>query len=264
MRIGVVHVTTEEASGPYTALISANLEKVKADRTEIVHRYVSHTRRATDTAIAYPTLLNKVDIVAQIVNLANEGVDGVFVACSGDPGVDEARTLVDIPVVGPMEATLGLVCGYGRRFGIVTVADSTWSAYMKNMVDAYGIAGRFVGLRTLDTPTAVVFTKGFEEPDMVGKEIAAKALELVVDSGAESITMGSAGLSTFASACGVFQVEPHGVPVFDTMCVGLKMAELRVDLQQRLGVPAVGCSGWYGSFSAKDRERVDGLFAWSR
>ena len=172
MRIGVVHVTTEEASGPYTGLITANLEKVKADGTEIVHKYVSHVRRATDTAIAYPTLLNKVDIVAQVATLADEGVDGVFVACSGDPGVDEARTLVDIPVVGPMEATFGLVCGYGRRFGIVTVADTTWSAHMKDMVDAYGIASRFVGLRTLEIPTAVVFTKGFEEPAMVGKEIA--------------------------------------------------------------------------------------------
>lgn len=264
MRIGVVHVTTEEASGPYTALITANLEKVKANGTEIVNRYVSHVRRATDTAIAYPTLLNKVDIVAQIVTLAEEGVDGVFVACSGDPGVDEARTLVDIPVVGPMEATFGLVCGYGRRFGIVTVADLTWSAHMKDMVDAYGIASRFVGLRTLEIPTAVVFTKGFEEPQMVGKEIAARALELVEDEGAESIIMGSAGLSTFASACGLFQVEPYSVPIFDTMCVGLKMAELRVDLQQRLGVPAVGRSGWYGAFSAKDRDRVDNLFAWAR
>jgi allantoin racemase len=264
MRIGVVHVTTEEASGPYTALITANLEKVKAPGTEIVNRYVSHVRRATDTAIAYPTLLNKVDIVAQVVQLAEDGVDGVFVACSGDPGVDESRTLVNIPVVGPMEATFGLVCGYGRRFGIVTVEDLTWSAHMRDMVDDYGITSRFVGLRRLHTPTAVVFTKGFEEPEMVGKEIIARALELVEEEGAESIIMGSAGLSTFASACGIYQVDPYSVPVFDTMCVGLKMAELRVDLQQRLGVPAVGRSGWYGEFSPKNRERVDSLFAWQR
>ena len=107
------------------------------------------------------------------------------------------------------------------------------------MVDDYGIASRFVGLRSLEIPTAVVFTKGFEEPDMVGKEIISRALELVEDEGAESIIMGSAGLSTFAvSACGLYQVDPHSVPIFDTMCVGLKMAELRVDLQQRLGVPS--------------------------
>lgn len=265
MRIGVVHVTTEAASGPYTDLITANLEQAKADGTELVHQYVSHMRRAADTAIAYPTLLNRVDVAARVVSLAEDtGVDAVFVACSGDPGVDEARTLVDIPVVGPMEATIGLACGYGRRFGVVTVYDLTWDAHMKDMVDQYGISSRFVGTRRLDTPTPVIFTKGFEDPEVVGKEIAAKALELVEQEGAEAILMGSAGLSTFASRCGIKKVDPYDVPVFDMMCVGLKMCELRADLQKRMGIPPVGRSGWYGSFSKKDRERVDTLFGWQR
>ena len=264
MRIGVVHVTTEAASGPYTDLITANLERVKSDGTELVHQYVSHMRRAADTAIAYPTLLNRVDVAARVVDLESQGVDAVFVACSGDPGVDEARTLVDIPVVGPLEATIGLACGYGRRFGIVTVYDLTWDAHMKDMVDAYGVSGRFVGTRRLDTPTPVIFTKGFEDPEVVGKEIAAKALELVEQEGAESVIMGSAGLSTFASRCGINKVDHYEVPVFDCMCVGLKMAELRADLQQRMGIPPVGRSGWYGKFSTKDRERVDALFGWER
>lgn len=264
MRIGVVHVTTEAASGPYTDLITANLERSKAEGTVLVHQYVSHMRRAADTAIAYPTLLNKVDVVARIVALADDGVDAVFVACSGDPGVDEARTLVDIPVVGPLEATIGLACGYGRRFGIVTVYDLTWDAHMRDMVDAYGVSTRFVGTRRLDTPTPVIFTRGFEEPEMVGKEIAAKALELVEKEGAESIIMGSAGLSTFASRCGITKVDPYDVPVFDCMVVGLKMCELRADLQRRMGIPPVGRSGWYGRFSPEDRVRVDTLFGWER
>jgi Asp/Glu/hydantoin racemase len=264
MRIGVVHVTTEAASGPYTELISANLERVKSADTEIVHKYVSHMRRATDTAIIYPTLLNKVDIVTQIVALADEGVDAVFVACSGDPAVDESRTLVDIPVVGPLEATMGLACGYGRHVGIVTVADLTWAGQMRSMAEMYGLGDRFVGVRRLQTPTMEIFTKGFEQPELVGEEIAARCLELVEIDGAESIIVGSAGLSTFASRCGLSRVEPYDVPIFDCMCVGLKVAELRASLQLKLGVPAVGRSGIYGRYSDADRQRVDTLFGWER
>src|ERR1700676_2672199 len=99
MKIGVVHVTAEAVSGPYTELITANLERAKADGTEIVHRFVGHLRRATDTALAYPTLLNKVDVIAEMVKLERAGVDAVFVACSGDTGVAEARGLLQIPVV---------------------------------------------------------------------------------------------------------------------------------------------------------------------
>ena len=43
MKIGVVHVNTEEASGPYTELITANLDRAKSEDTEIVHRYVRPT-----------------------------------------------------------------------------------------------------------------------------------------------------------------------------------------------------------------------------
>lgn len=99
MKIAVVHVNAEKYSGLYTELIDANFRRARADATRIEHRYVRHLRRATDTVFAYPTLLNKVDVVEEVLAAASEGADAVMVACSGDPGVAEARTLVSIPVV---------------------------------------------------------------------------------------------------------------------------------------------------------------------
>jgi allantoin racemase len=259
MRIGVVHVTTEEVSGPYTELVTANLERAKSEGTEIMHRYVGHLRRATDTAIAYPTLLNKVDVVAEMVDLERAGADAVFVACSGDPGVAEARTLLNIPVVGPMEAGITLALGYGWRFGILTVEDRTWSSNMDQLVHQYGLSGRYVGQRTLATPTAVVFTEGFRNPQLVKDDILARARELV-DDGADVICVGSAGLSTFTSSFGIAKLDEPEVPILDVISIGLKFAELRADLQQRMGIPAVSRAGWYASFSEKDRDRVNELF----
>src|SRR5436305_12011502 len=163
MKIGVVHVNTEDASGPYTELITANLDRAKREDTEIVHRYVRHLRRATDTAIAYPTLLNSVDVVTEMVRLQDDGVDAVMVACSGDPGIGEARSLLQIPVVGPMEAAMGLATGYGWKFGILTVADSTWGSNMDQMVHRYGFSSRYAGQRQLLLPTMTIFTEGFEK-----------------------------------------------------------------------------------------------------
>ena len=259
MRIGVVHVTTEEASGPYTKLITATLDKAKAPGTEIVHRYVGHLRRATDTAIAYPTLLNKVDIVSEFVRLERDGADAVLVACSGDPGVAEARSVVNIPVIGPLEATLGLAMGYGFKFGILTVDDRTWGSNMIQMVHAYGMASRFVGIRQLHTPTAEIFTVGFQEPEPVVADMKARGRELVAD-GAEVILIGTAGVGTFATYFGFSNVGDPDVPVFDMTAIGLKFAELRVDLTQRLGVPPVSRAGWFAEFSARDQERVNKLF----
>jgi allantoin racemase len=262
MKIGVVHVNTEEASGPYTELITANLERAKREGTEIVHRYVQHLRRATDTAIAYPTLLNSVDVVAEFVKLEEDGVDAVMVACSGDPGVQEGRSLLKIPVVGPMEAAMGLATGYGWKFGILTVADSTWGSNMDQMVHRYGFSARYAGQRQLLLPTKVIFTEGFEKPEMVREDIEGRTRELVKD-GADVILIGTAGISTFASSFGISKADDPEVPIFDVISIGLKFAELRADLQRQMGIPPVSRAGWYGEFSRKDRERVDKLFGWT-
>ena len=262
MKIGVVHVTAEEVSGPYTELITTNLDRAKRNDTEIVHRYVGHLRRATDTAIAYPTLLNSVDVISEFVRLQEDGVDAVMVACSGDPGVPEARSLLNIPVVGPMEAAMALACSYGWKFGILTVADSTWSSNMDQMVNRHGFAARYAGLRQLTLPTRTIFTEGFEKPEIVREDIEGRVRELVQD-GADVILIGTAGISTFASSFGIAKVDDPEVPVFDVISVGLKFAELRADMQRQMGVPAVSRAGWYGEFSLEDRERVDKLFGWT-
>jgi allantoin racemase len=259
MRIGVVHVTTEAVSGPYTEMITANLERAKGPSTEVVHRYVGHMRRATDTAISYPTLLNKLDVIQEFVALERDGVDAVFVACSGDPGVMEARSLLAIPVVGPMEAAMALACSYGWRFGIVTVADRTWGSWMDQLVHVNGFSSRYAGFRQLETPTMRVFTEGFSNPALVEADIRGRCDELAA-AGADAILLGSAGLSTFATSFGLAATRDPEVPVFDVISVGLKFAELRAELHQQLGVPAVSRAGWHERFAPEDRDRVDRLF----
>jgi allantoin racemase len=261
MKIGVVHVTTEAASGPYTEMITDNLERAKSDGTEILHRYVAHVRRASDTAIAYPTLLNRIDVAAQMVALEAEGADAVLVACSGDTAVAEARSLLSIPVIGPMEAAMTLACSYGWRFGILTVEDRTWASWMEQAVHVNGLGDRYIGLRRLHMPTPVVFTEGFRDPSGVRADMEARAHELV-SAGADAIVIGSAGLSTFASSFGFAKVDDPEVPVFDVISVGLKFAELRADLQHRLGVPPVSRAGWHAEFDRTNRERVNRLFGW--
>ena len=52
------------------------------------------------------------------------------------------------------------------------------------------------------------------------------------------------------------------MPIFDVISIGLKFAELRAELQARLGIPSVSRAGWYAEFSEDNRRRVDRLFGW--
>lgn len=260
MKIAIVHVNAEKYSGLYTELIDTNFARVKADGTEIVHKYVRHLKRATDTVFAYPTLLNKVDVTKEIDAAAAEGADAVMVACSGDPGVAEGRTMVSIPVVGPMEAALHLACTYGHKVGIVTVADRSWSEYCEMMVANYGLSSRFAGVRRIQTLSADAFTKGFSQPEEMAKEIHANAKALV-EAGANSIVIGSAGLSVMATSAGLSVVAEYGAPIFDCLSVGLKTAELKAELHRKLRIPEYSRTGWGERIAAGDVGRLRKLFS---
>ncbi len=259
MKIAVVHVNAEKYSGLYTELIDANFARARARDTQIVHRYVRHLRRATDTVFAYPTLLNKVDVVEEVLAAAAEGADAVMVACSGDPGVAEARTLVSIPVVGPMEAAMHLACAHGFKVGIVTVADRSWVEYCEMLTDACGLSSRLAGIRSIRIPSSEAFTAGFSEPGRIAAEVAEQAKALV-GSGANAIVIGSAGLSVMSSASGLACVPGTEAPIFDCLTVGLKTAELRCDLHRKMGVPPYGRAGWGGRLEDGDTSRLRKLF----
>lgn len=259
MKIAVIHVNAEKYSGLYTKLIDENFTRAKADGTELLHKYVARLRRATDTVFAYPTLLNKVDVVDQILAAESEGADAVMVACSGDPGVAEARTLVSIPVVGPMEAALHLACAYGRKVGIVTVQDRSWVEYCEMLTESCGLHDRLAGIRSIQTSSATAFTEGFSQPEVIAREIAENASALIAQ-GANSIVIGSAGLSVMASAAGLSSVPNCEAPIFDCLSVGLKTAELRADLHKKMGVPVYSRVGWGERMPEADLGRLRKLF----
>ncbi|MGE6743559.1 aspartate/glutamate racemase family protein [Allorhizobium pseudoryzae] len=259
MKICVIHVNCEELSEAYTRVISANFDRVKRADTEIVHKYVAHLRRATDTVFAFPILLNKIDVVQRIVEAEAEGADGVMVACSGDPGVAEGRTLVDFPVVGPMEAALHLAATYGKKIGIVTTADPSWSEYCATIAENCGLGGRIAGVERIAIPSAKAFTEGFETPGPVREAIILAARKLIAD-GANTIVLGSAGLSVMASATDLAEVPGTGVPVFDVLSAGLKMTELKIDLQRAFALPPASRIGMYERLDDADRGRIARLF----
>ncbi len=259
MKISIVHVNCEALSGPYTKLIEANFNRAKRDDTVLDHRYVRRLKRASDTVFAFPILLNKVDVVEQILAAGRSRADGVLVACSGDPGIAEGRTLLSVPVVGPMEAALHLSCMYGYKIGIVTVADRSWSEYCDMMTNAYGLGTRLAGVKSIRIPSMEAFTVGFEKPEVVANAVAETAEELVAQ-GADAIVIGSAGLSVMSSAAGLTRTAASGAPIFDCLTVGLKMTELRVDLTKKFGLPETSRVGYSERLSDKDTGRLTALF----
>ncbi|MBX9750762.1 MAG: aspartate/glutamate racemase family protein [Roseococcus sp.] len=72
--------------------------------------------------------------------------DAAVVACFGDPGVEAARELFDVPVVGISEAAFHAACMLGRRFGIVSFTAALKPMFVDCLEHA-GLANRCAGFR---------------------------------------------------------------------------------------------------------------------
>jgi Asp/Glu/hydantoin racemase len=92
-------------SEPWTSIaddVEADLARLARPGVELTYRVTgdgpAEIHNAHDARAAAPF------VVTTITHAADEGFDAVIVDCTADPGVAEARELVDIPVVGAGEA----------------------------------------------------------------------------------------------------------------------------------------------------------------
>ena len=60
----------------------------------------------------------------RIVQAENEGVHAVVIDCMGDPGVEQGRELVQIPIIGPSRTAMHIASTLGNRFAVITMAEA--------------------------------------------------------------------------------------------------------------------------------------------
>jgi len=173
----------------------------------------------------------EVAVAERVVALADEGFDAIMGSAFLDNGLDAARELVDVPVVGPAKTTLYLAATLANRFAIVMAAgDLAKHAWARAKLA--GVVDRVVAIPTLEVTVA----EFFREPDRATELTAEAGAAAVDDHGAEAIVLGCGATTGLAAAVS----NRLGVPVLDPGLVALKHAEMLVDLglsQSKLAYP---------------------------
>lgn len=122
---------------------------------------------------AAPLFLNQ--MLSQVEKAEQDGFDAVVIACAADPGLEEAKDLVSIPVTGPMEAAVAT----GRALGRMAVVapriasgegenlpqDANW---VRRLIHRYEGASMFAGVFSAPSghpPAAEVTRLLAEDPD---------------------------------------------------------------------------------------------------
>ncbi|MFQ6075351.1 MAG: aspartate/glutamate racemase family protein [Candidatus Bathyarchaeia archaeon] len=137
------------------------------------------------------------DVLTLAKKAEGEGYDAAIVWCASDPGVDAARELVDIPVIGPGEASRAIASILGKRVARIN-------------------------------PEIPVLEMR-RDLDKTVVEIRGLAMEAVEREGADAFVLGCLALW----GLGRRLREETGLPVVDPAEASLKMAEVAIALNLR-------------------------------
>lgn len=173
--------------------------------------------------------------VDNALEAAEQGYDAFAFGHFQDPGLYEARSAVDIPVVGLGEATLHWAAQLGRRLALVSI-DPVFDVWHREQADLYGLGGRVshvVGLGALVEDFGPVF--GGDEAARA--RLLARFRELaepLVEDGADVIV--PAGALPALLLAGEHGAAIGPAPVVNSVAVLLKCTEAAVELRRLTGL----------------------------
>lgn len=152
---------------------------------------------------------------------------------STDPAVQEAREMLDIPVLGFLETTALAACMMGRKFSLVTPNPKFSISYAQKL-QLYGLSERLASIEAMNVPHLPDYRKAFQDAaahervvqefEQAAKRAVAAGAEVIIPCGSHAVLQARRKVR-----------EIDGALVMDGLSVLLKMTETAVKLQAIMG-----------------------------
>jgi allantoin racemase len=168
-----------------------------------------------DEALAAP------GVAARAVDAERAGADALVIDCMGDPGMDAAREVVGIPVLGPCLTSMHTAAMLGHRFSVLTVLDRLVPSFEKRAA-IYGLSSTMASVRSVDIPVLDLE----EDRDRSIKQLMAEGIAAIERDGAHVLVFGCTGMLGWADdlARALAEAGYPGVPVIDPIPTTLRAA----------------------------------------
>lgn len=145
MRIWYQSFTDWAHHSAYLGRLQEHLEQISAADTIVTVGGLSPADRAVHPV---SELRCSVQVLDRLCAAEEDGFDAVIIGHFQDPGIDAARAMLDIPVIGLGEASMLHSLQLGRRFGLITI-DPVYFEWHREQAVRLGIAERLVGIEAL-------------------------------------------------------------------------------------------------------------------
>jgi len=224
----------------YLEALQGHAKRVLNPGTELEVHGVD--RGITGLLYHYPRFLNTFQILENALRAQQEGFDVVAIGCGDDPGLDQAKEILDIPVLSLSETGMLIACMLGKKFSFITNSDILDRKRISVLIQKYGLETRSIPGGNLEVDLNDLACS-FKNPKLILDKFIQVAME-AIQRGAEVIIPGCNILNLVAAQNRVYEID--GVPILDVAGVLMKMAETMVTLNKVCGV-RVSRKGYFAS-----------------
>lgn len=164
-------------------------------------------------------------VLAMAKKAQNDCFDAIVIYCFTEPGIEACRECLDVPIVGPCEASLSVAQKYGYKIGVITTLDKNIHRLRRKILDTPASKGISVcSIRALNI--SVLALRSDEQKTKIALENACK--QAVCDDGAEVIILGCLGMAKYGGEIS----SKLGVPILDPSFIAVAEAEMLCRLRK--------------------------------
>ena len=167
---------------------------------------------------SYEELLAVPATLKGIQQAEQDGLDAVIIGCFGDPGLEAARELTTMPIIGPGESSMLLAASLGHRFSVITVLDNVIAA-QEQQAYRTGVITKLASVLSADIPVLELMN----DKAATLKRMIQVGTKAVKDDRADVLVLGCMTMSFLGIAEDLSKTL--GVPVINAGRAALKAAE---------------------------------------
>lgn len=190
----------------------------------------------------------KAEFINNMIRAEKEGYDAFVIGCDLEPGLEEGKSMLSIPVVGISEASYHLAMMLGDLFTVVT-SSSAFSKIFKRQVAKYGLADKYLPGPYFYKSSEGEMSNSLDNPGPVIDKYREVAKKAVAD-GASVIILNPAFIAALAYKIGWTREED--AVILNPITALVKTAEMMVDLKKG-GIEPSRQIGVYANMGKKER-----------
>ncbi len=172
---------------------------------------------------AYEEMLSIPPTLDLLMRCESEGYDAAIIGCFGDPGLEAARELLTMPVVGPCESSMLLAAALGHKFSVLTIFD-TLIAGQEYLAVKAGVREKLASVRATGIPVLQLMS----DPAATKAKMIDIATRCVEQDRADAILFGCMTMSFLDMSDEISATV--GVPFVNAGKAALKQAETLVSM----------------------------------